>query len=78
MEGNKKIYFNNGVKVKSKIKDKKTYTFDRLCNLQKLIKRESIEETSKLIQGLYRGYILPFNDTENILDEESYLIVKSL
>ena len=44
--------------------------------ISQLIKRESIEETSKVIQGLYRGYILPFNDTENILDEESYLIVK--
>ena len=54
MEGNKKIYFNNGVKVKSKIKDKKTYTFDRLCNLQKLIKRESIlRELCKVIFYIY-------------------------
>ena len=44
--------------------------------ISQLIKREYIEETSKIIQGLYRGYILPFNDTENILDEESHLIVK--
>ena len=44
--------------------------------ISQLIKIESMEETSKLIQGLYRGYILPFNDTENILDDESYLIVK--
>ena len=50
MEGNKKVYFNNDAKVKSKIKDKKTYTFDRLCNLQKLIKRESIlRELCKVI-----------------------------
>ena len=50
MEGNKKIYF----KVKSKIKDKKTYTFDRLCNLQKLIKRESIlRELCKVIFYIY-------------------------
>jgi len=44
--------------------------------IAQLIERESIDETSKLIQGLYRGYILPFNDSENILDEESYIIVK--
>ena len=44
--------------------------------ISQFIERESIDETSKLIQGLYRGYILPFNDSENILDEESYIIVK--
>jgi len=42
MKENKEIYFNNNTKNKSKIKDYKSYTFDRLCNLQKLIKRESI------------------------------------
>ena len=41
-----------------------------------LIKNEDIDETSKLIKGLYRGYILPFNDNKKILDEESYIIVK--
>ena len=41
-----------------------------------LIKNETIKDASKLIQGLYRGYLLPFNDSENVLDEESYLIVK--
>jgi len=41
-----------------------------------LIKRDLIEDTSKLIKGLYRGYILPFNDSESVLDDESFLIVK--
>ena len=44
--------------------------------ISQLIKRDLIEDTSKLIKGLYRGYILPFNDSENILDDESFLIVK--
>lgn len=44
--------------------------------ITQLIKRDLIEDTSKLIKGLYRGYILPFNDSENVLDEESFLIVK--
>ena len=44
--------------------------------ISQLINRDSIKETSKLIQALYRGYILPFNDAENTLDDESYLIVK--
>ena len=41
-----------------------------------LIKREYINETSNITKGLFRGYILPFNDTESILDEDCYLIVK--
>ena len=41
-----------------------------------LIKREYIKETSNITKGLFRGYILPFNDTESILDEDCYLIVK--
>jgi len=44
--------------------------------ITQLIKRDLIEDTSKLIKGLYRGYILPFNDSESILDDESFLIVK--
>ena len=41
-----------------------------------LIKREYIKETSKITKGLFRGYILPFNDTESISDEDCHLIVK--
>ena len=44
--------------------------------ITQLIKRDLIEDTSKLIKGLYRGYILPFNDSESILDDESFLIVR--
>ena len=44
--------------------------------INQLIKRDLIEDTSKLIKGLYRGYILPFNDSVSILDDESFLIVK--
>ena len=50
MEENKEIIFNNGAKDKSNIKDNKNYIFDRLCNLQKLIKRESVlRELCKVI-----------------------------
>ena len=50
MEENKEIIFNKGVKDKSKIKDNKNYIFDRLYNLQKLIKRESVlRELCKVI-----------------------------
>ena len=50
MEENKEINFNSENNDKSKIKDNKSYTFDRLCNLQKLIKRESIlRELCKVI-----------------------------
>jgi len=44
--------------------------------ISKLIETEGINETSNTVQGLYRGYILPFNDSDNILDEECYIIVK--
>ena len=44
--------------------------------ISKLIDTEGIKETSSIVQGLYRGYILPFNDTDSILDEECYVIVK--
>ena len=45
--------------------------------ISKLIKTEGIEETTNIVQGLYRGYILPFNDTtDSIIDEECYIIVK--
>ena len=44
--------------------------------ISKLIEREGINESSNIVQGLYRGYILPFNDSDNILDEECYIIVK--
>ena len=43
--------------------------------ITQLIKNEGINDTSKIIKGLYRGYILPFNDSDQILDEESYIIV---
>ena len=68
-----------------KLKESPTKELNNLLNIflnnqnhkiSQLIKAESIKETSQLIQALYRGYILPFNDTENIFDEESYLIVK--
>jgi len=50
MKENKEINFNNDINDKSKIKDNKISTFDRLCNLQKLIKRESIlRELCKVI-----------------------------
>jgi len=50
MEENKEMNFNNDIKDKSKIKDNKRCTFDRLSNLQKLIKRESIlRELCKVI-----------------------------
>ncbi len=42
MEENNEINFINDIEDKSKIKDNKSCTFDRLSNLQKLIKRESI------------------------------------
>ena len=45
-------------------------------NIPKIYNKEGIDETSKIVQGLYRGYILPFNDTENISDEECNIIVK--
>ena len=79
------IFFQDLKKFCEKLKDVSIKERKNLLNIflnnqnktiSQLINRESIEETSKLIQGLYRGYILPFNDTENILDEESYLIVK--
>ena len=44
--------------------------------ISKLINKEGINESSNIVQGLYRGYILPFNDSDNILDEECYIIVK--
>ena len=63
-----------------RIKERKNLLHIYLNNQNKkisqLIKRESIEEASKLIKGLFRGYILPFNDSDNILDEESYSIVQ--
>ena len=50
MEENKEINFNNDIKDKPTINDNKSCTFDRLCNLQKLIKRESIlRELCKVI-----------------------------
>ena len=50
MEENNEINFNNDIKDISKIKDNKSNIFDRLCNLQKLIKRESIlRELCKVI-----------------------------
>ena len=50
MEENNEINFNNDNKDISKIKDNKSNIFDRLCNLQKLIKRESIlREICKVI-----------------------------
>ena len=50
MEENKAINFNIDIKDKSKIKDNKSCTFDRLCNIQKLIKRESVlRELCKVI-----------------------------
>jgi hypothetical protein len=44
--------------------------------ISKLIKTEGLNEASSVVQGLYRGYILPFNDTDNIFDEECNIIVK--
>ena len=45
--------------------------------ISKLIKTEGIKEATNLVKGLYRGYILPFNDTtDSIIDEECYIIVK--
>ena len=44
--------------------------------IAKLIKTEGLNEASSVVQGLYRGYILPFNDTDNIFDEECNIIVK--
>jgi len=53
-----------------------TFLNNQNKKISQLIKRDLIEETSKLIKGFYRGYILPFNDSESVLDDESYLIVK--
>lgn len=53
-----------------------TFLSNQNKKISKLIETEGIKETSNIVQGLYRGYILPFNDTENILDEECYIIVK--
>ena len=44
--------------------------------ISKLIQTDGLNETSSVVQGLYRGYILPFNDTDSILDEDCYIIVK--
>ena len=44
-------------------------------NISKIYDSDGINETSKIVQGLFRGYILPFNDTENISDEECNIIV---
>ena len=45
--------------------------------ISKLIKTEGINEATNVVKGLYRGYILPFNDTtDSIIDEECYIIVK--
>ena len=50
MEENKEINFNNDIKDKSKIKDNKSCIFGMFCNIQKLIKRESIlRELCKVI-----------------------------
>lgn len=61
-------------------KERKNILINFLNNQNKkisnLINTEGIKETSNVVQGLYRGYILPFNDTDNILDEECYVIVK--
>ena len=53
-----------------------TFLSNQNKKISKLIETEGIKESSNIVQGLYRGYILPFNDTENILDEECYIIVK--
>ena len=44
--------------------------------ISKLIETDGLNEASSVVQGLYRGYILPFNDTDSILDEECNIIVK--
>ena len=44
--------------------------------ISKLIQKEGINGASGVVQGLYRGFILPFNDTDNILDEECNIIVR--
>ena len=44
--------------------------------ISKLIETDGLSEASNSVQGLYRGYILPFNDTDSILDEECNIIVK--
>ena len=45
-------------------------------NIPKIYDSGLINDTSKIVQGLYRGYMLPLNDTENISDEECNIIVK--
>jgi phosphatidylinositol 4-kinase len=37
---------------------------------------DGIREASSVVQAFYRGYILPFTDNNDILDEECYIIVK--
>ena len=44
--------------------------------ISKLIETDGLNEASSVVQGFYRGYILPFNDTDSILDEECNIIVK--
>ena len=44
--------------------------------ISNLIKTDGLNIASNVVQGLYRGYILPFNDTDSILDEECNIIVK--
>lgn len=50
-----------------------TFLSNQNKKISKLIETEGIKESSNIVQGLYRGYILPFNDTENILDRECYI-----
>ena len=44
--------------------------------ISELIEMDGIKEASSVIQAFYRGYILPFTDNNDILDEECYIIVK--
>jgi phosphatidylinositol 4-kinase len=44
--------------------------------ISELIEMDGIKEASSVVQAFYRGYILPFTDNNDILDEECYIIVK--
>ena len=61
-------------------KDRKNILNNFLDNqnkkISKLIKTDGINKATSLVKGLYRGYILPFNDTDSILDEDCNIIVK--
>ena len=61
-------------------KDRKSILNNFLDNqnkkISKLIITDGINKATNVVKGLYRGYILPFNDADSILDDDFNIIVK--